>query len=258
VIFVSSAPAWAQSGSVITQGFQTGEDTIAAAALVGLVPGKTDVVELSNTALASRLIGVVSTTKPLIALSDGSNEVQVITSGLASVLVSDMNGPVESGDRVMPSPIKGVGMKATESGAIVGTAQADLEGVSKHQRTISDKAGQERLVSIGIVPVQINVAFYTPESNVASFVPPFLQATADKISGRNVSPARVLVAGTMFLLLFVSISVLLYSAVRSSITSIGRNPLSEGAVRKGLGQVGITATGIVLFVVMAIYLVLTL
>ena len=68
---------------------------------------------------------------------------------------------------------------------------------------------------------------------------------------------RVVVAGLLILFIFVTVVVLLYSSVRSSIISIGRNPLSESAVRKSLLQVGLTIFGVMAFTVIVVYLILT-
>jgi hypothetical protein len=59
------------------------------------------------------------------------------------------------------------------------------------------------------------------------------------------------------LMLFVIVGILLYSAVRSSIISIGRNPLSEQAVHKSLFEVGLAIVGVLIFTVIVIYLILT-
>jgi len=66
------------------------------------------------------------------------------------------------------------------------------------------------------------------------------------------------VAALLVLFLFAAVIILLYSAVRSSIISIGRNPLSENAVRKGLLEVGLTVVGVLAFTVIVIYLILTI
>jgi len=203
-----------------------------------------------------KLLGVVGA-KPLIELSGGASGVQVVTSGLTLALVSDINGKVVNGDRVTASPIEGVGMKATSSSVIVGIAQGDLAHVSTEKRTITTKDGKKQTVNIGLLPVQVGVAYYTVDDGKASYVPPFLQELANNVSGRNVSPVRVLVAALILLLLFICITVLLYSAVRSSIISIGRNPLSESAVRKSLVEVGLTVAAVLVFAILIIYLVLT-
>lgn len=249
-------PAYAQGDSSIAQGFQTKDASITAAALVSVVKNDPKSVELSNVTNLGRLAGVVSN-KSLIDLSDSSNSVQVVMSGLTLALVSDLNGTVSNGDKITSSPIEGVGMKATQSGMVVGTAQGNLAGVQTEPRTLVSRAGQKKLVHIGLLPVQVGTDYYSVTEKKAPFVPGFLQELANNVTGRNVSAVRVLVAALILLLLLVCVTVLLYSAVHSSIISIGRNPLAIGAVRKSLYEVGLTVIAILLFTVLIVYLVLT-
>jgi hypothetical protein len=249
-------PSQAQGNSAIAQGFQTKDTGITAAALVSIQKGNPSSIELSNADKADRLTGIVSN-NPLIDLSDGGSSVQVVTSGLTFGLVSDLNGQVSNGDRITASPIEGVGMKATESTVVVGVAQGSMGGVETETRTIKDVDGNTKTIRIGVIPIQVNVAYYSIEAGTSSIVPGFLQELANNITGRNVSPIRVLVAALILLLLFVSVTVLLYSAVRSSIISIGRNPLSESAVRKSLFEVGLTVAAVLVFATLTIYLILT-
>lgn len=249
-------PGSAQGNSAIAQGFQTEDQGITAAALVGIEKDNPNSIKLSNIDTADRLVGVVSN-NPLIDLSDGGSSVQVVTSGLTYGLVTDLNGDVKNGDKITASPIEGVGMKATESTVVVGTAQGSLSDVESKARTIKDEDGKSQTVRIGLIPIQVSVAYFSVETGKASFVPGFLQELANSVAGRNVSPIRVLVAALILLLLFVSVTVLLYSAVRSSIISIGRNPLSESAVRKSLLEVALTVIAVLAFATLTIYLVLT-
>jgi len=246
----------AQGNSAIAQGFQTEDSGITAAALVSIERDNPNSIELSSADKADRLTGIVSN-NPLIDLSDGGSSVQVVTSGLTFGLVTDLNGNINNGDKITASPIEGIGMKATESTVVVGTAQGSLSDVETETRTIQDVDGNDQEVRIGLVPIQVSVAFYSIDAGNASFVPGFLQDLANSVAGRNVSPIRVLVAALILLLLFVSVTVLLYSAVRSSIISIGRNPLSEGAVRKSLFEVALTVVAVLIFATLTIYLVLT-
>jgi hypothetical protein len=246
----------AQGNSAIAQEFQTKDTSVTSASIVGLVKDSSNTVELSTAANVDQLTGVVSN-RPLIQLSDGTNGIQVVTSGLTLALVSNLNGDVVSGDKITVSPIEGVGMRADTGTTVVGSAQSNLKDVQLETRTIKNTAGKEVEVHIGLLPVQVGVAFYVPATEKKPiFVPPFLQSLANTVSGRDVSPARVLVAALILLLLFVSITVLLYSSVRSSIISIGRNPLSERAVRKSLLQVGLMVFGMLVFAVTIIYVVL--
>jgi hypothetical protein len=253
VILGSASLATAQSNSAIAQQFRTTEDNITPAALVGTHRDGSNAVELSNSSNAERLVGVVSE-ESLIDLSNDENGVQVVRSGLTKALVSDLNGPIVAGDKITASPIEGVGMKATEDATVVGTAQAAL--TSTKTKNIKDRSGKDVVVRIGLVPVQVGVAFYSADTGKSSIVPSFLQEVANNVAGRNVSPIRVLIAALILLLLFVSITVLLYTAVRSSIISIGRNPLSERAVRKSLLQIGLTIITMLVFAIVLIYLIL--
>lgn len=251
------ASVFAQSNSAISQRFQAGDAGITPAALVSVKKDNPGSIELSDATNVSRLIGVVGAT-PLIGLSDGESGLDVVTSGNTVALISDLNGKVETGDKITASPIAGVGMKAIDATTIVGVAQTSLDSVQTETREITDKQGKKRQVKIGLLHLQVAVASYAPEvEKQSSFVPPFLQSIANSVSGRNVSPMRVLIATLILVLLFLSITVLLYSSVRSSIISIGRNPLSESAVRKSLFQVGLTVLAMLIFAVAIVYLVLT-
>jgi len=89
-----------------------------------------------------------------------------------------------------------------------------------------------------------------------SILPQFLINIAKSVAGRDVSVARVLIALLVLLAGIGSIAVVLYSSVRSSILSIGRNPLAASAVHKSLLEVSLLALGILLVMLGAVYLIL--
>lgn len=246
----------AESTAAISQGFKTTETDLATGALVSLTSGSQSTIQLSNTERVNQLIGVIGD-KPLIELSNNDKEAQVVISGTTAALVSDINGDVKTGDKITASPINGVGMRADKSALVVGTAQVDLNSVQTTSRTVNDKQGKPQIVRVGALPIQINVTYYMAPEDKNTFLPPFLQSLANSVAGKDVSPVRVLVSSLVLVFGFLSIAVLLYSSIRSSIISIGRNPLSEGAVRKSLFEVGATALGILLVMLIAIYLVLS-
>ena len=254
--FFSLGSIHAESTAAISQGFKTSEANLAAGALVSLTAGSQSTVQLTNTERVNQMIGVIGD-RPLIELSNNDKEVQVVISGTTLALVSDINGDIRSGDKITASPINGVGMKANASSLVVGTAQDDLSTVKTTARTINDKQGQPQSLKVGAIPVQVNVTYYVAPDDKDSFLPPFLQSLANTVAGKEVSAIRVLISTIVLVFGFISIAVLLYSSIRSSIISIGRNPLSESAVRKSLFEVGATALGILLVMLIAIYLVLT-
>lgn len=253
VFFASVSISHAQ-GSSIAQNYSTTSKDVVATAIVSTDSKNPAFVVLANTSNVTRMAGVVSA-KSLIDLSSGASGVQVVKSGITFALVSDINGTVKAGDRITASPINGVGMRTTEQGYIVGIAQKDLSSTQFETRTVKDKTGKSQQVMVGPMPLQVGVTYYTAVKT-NSVVPSVLTELANKLAGKNVSTARVLISVLIMLLIFISVTVLFYASVRSSIISIGRNPLAEGAVRKGLLQVGLIVLIILILGCVAIYFTL--
>lgn len=254
-LFILGISSQVQGASSIAQGFQT-DGNVVSGALVSLKSGTANTVELSSSKNVDHMLGIAGEDS-LIELSNSSSKVPVVTSGETTALVSDINGGVKTGDKITASPISGVGMKATTSVMVIGTAQADLSSVQTETRTVTDKEGHKQNVHIGNIPIQVDKVFYQSSQVLDSYVPRVIQDFANSVAGRSVSPVRVIIAGLLVLFVFITVVVLLYSSIRSSILSIGRNPLSENAVQKSLLQVGLTIFGVMAFVVIVVYLILT-
>jgi hypothetical protein len=252
-----SAQAQSAGGAAIAQGFVVDGalDNFVTGALVSVKSGSDNTVQLATEKNATQLVGVVSKT-PLVALSNGEAEVQVIINGSVSALVSDINGAVKAGDKITVSPIAGVGMRATANAQVVGTAQADFDSVSTTAQTIKDTSGNDRTVHLGRVPLQVNVSYY--QSETSGLVPPFIQGVANSLAGRPVSLIRILVCTVLLLLAFATSAIVLYTSVRSGIISIGRNPLAAKAIRRGLLQVGLALLLVLGLTLLASYLILTI
>lgn len=253
----AGAPALAS----LSQGFAT-TSPIATGSLVSLDPksnGSVTVADLNN---VGRLFGVVvPPSSASISLSgNGNGQVQVVTTGSAPVLVTTTGGDIHVGDYISVSQVAGVGEKVGSSSTrIVGTAQADFngsgDGVTK--RTIDDGPNKKE-VAIGQIPVGIAVSSYTATAGKQSYVVPnWLQNLSNTLAGKAVSPVRVIIAGLILVVAIISISVLLYSAARNSIISIGRNPLSKVGVLQGMLTIGGVAVGILAITAFAMYLVIS-
>lgn len=258
MVFGTIFSSFAIAAPSISQGYSTSE----ALPQGTLVSVKTDSsqVEKAKPDTSKQLVGIVGK-DTLVELSDGKGEqVQVISTGVADVLVSNVNGDVEVGDKITVSPIAGVGMKAESSGYIVGTAQSTFSEASDVKEVeLTTKAGDKQKVKVGMMTVQIGVGHYEHTEENKSFLPAFILEIAQSVSGRNdVSPIRVLVSLIVLIVGVLVIAVLVYTSVGSSIISIGRNPLAAGAVHKSLLEVILLAVGVLLFVLVGIYLVLVL
>ena len=85
-----------------------------------------------------------------------------------------------------------------------------------------------------------------------------LRRASEAIAGKPVSPARVYISIIVLLAAAAIAGSLIYSAVRSSVIAIGRNPLSKRSIIRGLFQVVIIGILVFLSGVFGVYLILNL
>lgn len=245
----------------LSQGY-TAKSPIATGSLVALDPKSSGSVVVADQTNAERLFGVVvPPASASISLGgDANGQVQVVTTGTAAVLVSTAGGDIKVGDAIAVSPISGVGQKAGTRARVIGTAQADFNGQGDGvtRRSIELTGGGKKEVALGQIPVVIAVATTTKDDAMSSnSLPPWLQNLSNSVAGKTVSPVRVVIAGLILIVALVSVSVLLYSATRNSIISIGRNPLSRSSVLKGLLQVLLIVGVILALTAGGMYLVIS-
>lgn len=207
---------------------------------------------------------VVAANDTVVSLGGGSDndfEVYVASTGKYDALVSTQNGSIEVGDVIGISALDGIGMKAdTKQTVILGKALTAFDGVTNVNGTasLSTNNGTKK-VSIGFIQIDISISHNPLAASVEGPpVPSFLQNSGEFIAGKPVSTIRLYVgAGILFITLFMTSS-LLYGGVRSSLVSIGRNPLAKKSILRGLVQV--VVLGLIVFVIglLAIYLLLKL
>jgi len=258
LLFLAAPVTFAASGA-ISQGYKTTSTNISKGALLSMVSNSSTTVEPASSNNVTNLVGVAAD-KPLIELS-GSSEgsTQVVVGGSTEVLVSTINGAITAGDKITASPISGIGMKAVEASQIIGTAQANLDSVKTVDQSVTAKDGKKETVQVGLLPVAVNVTYYSASSSkgtISSFVPPFLQSLANTVSGRQVSPLRVLLGTVILLLGFVAVIVMIQTSIRNGLISLGRNPLAQKALRRGLIDIIIAAIGLLVVMTAAVYMVL--
>jgi hypothetical protein len=149
-------------------------------------------------------------------------------------------------------------MKAVSSAEIVGSAQAGLSSVHTVTQNVTDKTGASVKVKIGLIPIGVSIGFYSASSGgtLSEFIPPFLQNLANTISGKTVSPLRVLICLLVLIMGSIIVMVMLNTAIRSGIISLGRNPLAGAALRKGLVDVILAALGILAATFVVVYMIL--
>jgi hypothetical protein len=232
------------------------DEKLSLGSIVSLKNNSTDEVIPADSESVDNLLGVVVPSgSSLLNVSSGKDgQVQIATSGTLPILVSDINGAIERGDHITASPVKGVGMLATSNVRVVGIAQGKM--TSTKEQTYKDREGIEKKMLIGEVPVLVNVAYYFKEPD-KTVVPAAIQNVANSLAGREVGTVPIIISGAIFLVMLIIVSSLIYSMIRSSIISVGRNPLSQSAIYRDLVQLSGLVIGILGVGLVSIYLVLS-
>lgn len=217
-------------------------------------------VELANLGNSQYLIGVVEGDgQSLLTLNKDGANILVATSGEVFVFVSDLSGEIRPGDFIGTSWISGVGMKAqrvTEQ-KLLGVALEPF-GEDYHDAVAVediDTPSGERSARIGKIAVRLFEREVGPESESGVSA---LERLAFRLAGREVPFVRIVAAVGLFSISAIIAGVFLANAIRSSLISIGRNPLAHSSIFASLTQVSGVSIGLVLIGAAIAYMVLIL
>lgn len=251
-----AVPAAASGLSSITQGFLTSDNT-PLGSIVSLQKNSSNYVSAATTSNVSNVLGVVvGEDNSLLSLSDGqSNQIQVATSGVVQVLVSNINGSVNAGDQITASPISGVGMIATSNVKVVGTAQDSLGNSGSSRQTYKDKSGHKHTVNVGEIPLLVSLSYYYKQPD-KTLIPSVIQNLANALAGKTVNSLPIIISLLIFIVTLIIVVSIIYSMIHGSIISVGRNPLSQAAIYRNLIQLSGLVVVILAVAVVSIYMVL--
>lgn len=243
--------------TTISQGYTT-EDTLSIGSIVSLKDGTSDQVVASSSSNVNNILGVViNDGSSLLTVSNGEeDQVQVATSGIATVLVSDINGPVVQGDQITASPVRGVGMKATSNAKVVGVAQSAPTNSANKDQTYTDDQGKKQPITLGEVQLLVGVTYFYAEPD-KTLIPPAIQNLANALAGKTVNSLPIIISAIIFIVTIIVVVSIIFSMIRSSIISVGRNPMSQSAVFRDVIQLSALVLGILAVAVIAIYVILT-
>jgi hypothetical protein len=192
---------------------------------------------------------VVDPSDAPITLVGQNSQVFVATTGTYPVLVSANGGTIHPGDYISMSNINGIAGKAQVGQALVlGKSQSSFDGKAA---VVSSEGG----VKIGRVYVSIGIT-KNPIVSTDPTVPAYLRKVANSVANRSVPVIRVYTALVIFAIAMASAIVILWSGVRSSMISLGRNPLSRHAIFSGMYKVLVTGIGVFIIGLAGVYLLL--
>jgi hypothetical protein len=227
-------------------------------------PKSQTVVPLASNDIVDTLGVVVPANNADIVLAPtGTTQQQVLvaTSGQATVLVSNQNGPIVSGNYIAISSLNGIGMAAnTNQPNIVGRATSSFSGSSSTLGSVQLKNNQNHTtaVSLGSVAVNLSIGPNPMYSKSTTLVPGFANRLANSINGKPVSAQRIYLAGLLLIITaFISGSIM-YGSTRGSVIALGRNPLSKQPIMQSLGLSLVMVLVIFAVGVFAVYLLLKL
>lgn len=193
---------------------------------------------------------------PVTISGEGQN-IFVASTGKFEVLVSDENGAIASGDYISISSLAGIGMKVRDDQTIVvGRASAEFDG---QKNNIGSAEISGRKINFGRIPVVIEIArnpFY--KSTEGTSIPKVLERVSVNVAGKPVSTSKIWLATAVFLGSIFVTGIMLYSGARSSLLSVGRNPLSKTAIIKGLVQIVVMSLIVFIAGMFGVYLLLKL
>ncbi len=233
--------------------------------IVQLTGKDSNKVKASSQAELQNMFGVTidRSQLPVTLSSEGlENEVYVAASGTYNVLVSTQGGTINKGDYVTLSSLDGIAMKAgTEEKTVFGRAIAsyDGKGVKLGTATLKDTTGKtNKTVTIGSIPVTIDIKSNPNEKSTKVKVPEVLERIGQAIAEKQVSPIRIYLSMGITAVSIIAAIAILYSGVRSSMISIGRNPMSKKSIFRALLEIILTSILILIIGLFAVYLLLKL
>lgn len=184
----------------------------------------------SSKSFDNKIFGVAAN-QPILVYRNSSIEGKpVIRSGVATVNVTTLNGPIKYGDYITTSSVAGKGQKALESGYVLGIALSDFDGTGA--QTVDGPNGK---VTAGQIPVAVKIE-YAELTN-----PRFLNRLFGFIGSsmlENVRDPRKLgeiirlIAAGLVILLSFTFGFLTFSrSIVKSIEALGRNPLAKSTIQ---------------------------
>lgn len=239
----------------IARGYATNDTSLTTGMVAALSESGDSEVERADQTSGKRIVGVVTTVDASsVTVASESSKVLIESEGDVTAYVSDVAGEIKKGDLLMLSAFKGMLMKGSEtsSGTIVGVAAQDSASVGDDEaiRYAYTEAGSSK--STRIVKLKINLN--KQGANAGRTVDPSpLSKIGESVTGKQVSDIRVLAALIIFILVLIAEGGIIYGAVTSAVTALGRNPLARKMIRREMFRIILVAIGVLAVGLAAVY-----
>lgn len=255
------ANAFAAS-QLVAQGY-AGSSTLQPGMIVQLGSKGANTVSVLSLNNISKMLGVVisaSDSALTISQSTSSQEVYVSNTGEHNVLVTTQNGSISTGDYITISSISGLGMKAdSNERVILGQAAGSFDGTHNvlSSSVLKTSSGQKKTVSIGMIPVDINIASNPLAKNGVKGVPTFLSNLTKFATNKSVSASRIYLGMLCVVAGLIIATSIIYSGIKNGFISIGRNPLAKKVIAVNILKVVLISLSIFAISLGAAYIIIT-
>lgn len=181
----------------------------------------------------SRIFGVLQDNPLLVYKTIGSGGRPIARAGIAQVNVSTLNGEVKPGDYITSSEIPGRGMKATQSGYVIGVVLSSFGKNEGTQIDYQSKLGPKK-IAVGQVMVAVKIE-YAEIATARTFLRMLNNLFAALfVNVQNpdqfIKVFRYITAALVVMISF-SIGFLTFSrSISKGTEAIGRNPLAQKAI----------------------------
>ncbi len=202
---------------------------------------------LSNEPYSSQIAGVVVLDPAVsIDLAPGQTSYPMVSSGKAFVNVNTSNGAIKIGDLITSSTTGGVGIKATEPGYVIGTAQENY-----------NESDTKRVGSI-LVSLDTQYAYPPAPSGSGSKFWEIFNLTKSASYQEPSVFIKYAIAGMIVIVTFI-IGFFTFGRIASNgITALGRNPLAARIIQVGIVLNVLIALAIVFSGLFLSYLIIRL
>ncbi len=244
----------------VTQGFKA-KTSLPTGAIVSLAENSSNTVEKATLENEKSLVGVTAAAKDaLIDLQPAGSEIRVSVNGDTSLLVTNLNGDIESGDQLVVSPLAGIAMKNSPDLAnnkIVATAsQAFVKDKGEVKEFEVEQAdGSKKKVVVGRISAKLLLGERTAATQQSQNS---LVSIAEKLTGKPTNSIRLIASTVVSVSTFALAGVILNSSVKGSFISLGRNPLSKNSIFSSLLKVALLVIVIIAMGLTTAYLILLL
>lgn len=176
---------------------------------------------LTDTPYDSVMAGVIVSNPAVSINTVGSDKTYpIVSNGQALVTVNASNGEIQVGDPITSSDTPGIGIKATNPGYVIGTAQ---QGFSSSDPT-----------EVGSILVTLNTKYAYPDRNTRPSIWDIFNITAQASYQQPSVFIKYAIAAVVIIISF-AVGFLSFGRIASNgIAALGRNPLASRTIQVGI------------------------